>query len=54
MWVVLDDADLEIVLYTALSLTLLRMVPVALAVAGMGFRTSTIASWAGPAPAAPG
>ena len=41
--VVLDDADLEIVLYTALGLTLLRMVLVAPAVAGMGFRPSTIA-----------
>jgi sodium/hydrogen antiporter len=38
------------VLYAALSLTLVRLVPVALAVAGMGFRPSTIAfvGWFGP------
>jgi NhaP-type Na+/H+ or K+/H+ antiporter len=46
----LDGADLGIVIYAALSLTLVRMVPVALAVAGMGFRPSTIAfmGWFGP------
>ena len=46
----LDHADLGIVLYAALSLTLVRMVPVALAVAGMGFRPSTVAfmGWFGP------
>jgi NhaP-type Na+/H+ or K+/H+ antiporter len=46
----LDDADSGIVLYAALSLTLVRMVPVALAVAGMGFRPSSIAfmGWFGP------
>jgi NhaP-type Na+/H+ or K+/H+ antiporter len=46
----LDDADLGIVLYAALSLTLVRMVPVALALAGMGFRPGTIAfmGWFGP------
>jgi sodium/hydrogen antiporter len=46
----LDGADLGIVVYAALSLTLVRMVPVALAVAGMGFRPSTVAfmGWFGP------
>jgi sodium/hydrogen antiporter len=46
----LDDADFGIVLYAALSLTLVRMVPVALAVAGIGFRPSTVAfmGWFGP------
>jgi sodium/hydrogen antiporter len=46
----LDDADLGIVLYAALSLTLVRMAPVVLAVAGMGFRPSTVAfmGWFGP------
>jgi sodium/hydrogen antiporter len=39
----LDEADLGIVLYAALSLSFVRMVPVALAIAGMGFRRSTIA-----------
>jgi sodium/hydrogen antiporter len=38
------------VLHTVLSLTLLRLVPVALAVAWMGFRPSTVAfmGWFGP------
>jgi sodium/hydrogen antiporter len=46
----LDGADLGIVVYAALSLTLVRMAPVALAVAGMGFRPSTVAfmGWFGP------
>ncbi|MGH2743453.1 MAG: cation:proton antiporter, partial [Thermoleophilaceae bacterium] len=46
----LADADLGIVVYAALSLTLVRMVPVALAVAGMEFRPSTVAfmGWFGP------
>jgi sodium/hydrogen antiporter len=46
----LDGADLGIVLYAALSLTLVRMVPVALAVRGMRFRPSTVAfmGWFGP------
>jgi sodium/hydrogen antiporter len=46
----LDEADLGIVLYAALSLSFVRMVPVALAIAGMGFRRSTIAfmGWFGP------
>jgi sodium/hydrogen antiporter len=46
----LDAADLGIVLYGLLSLTLVRMVPVALSVAGMGFRPSTVAfmGWFGP------
>jgi NhaP-type Na+/H+ or K+/H+ antiporter len=46
----LDGADVGIVVYAALSLTLVRMVPVALAVTGMGFRPSTVAfvGWFGP------
>jgi NhaP-type Na+/H+ or K+/H+ antiporter len=46
----LDAADLGVALYAALSLTLVRMVPVALAVRGMGFRPSTVAfmGWFGP------
>jgi sodium/hydrogen antiporter len=46
----LDAADLGVVLYAALSLTLVRMVPVAVAVRGMGFRPSTVAfmGWFGP------
>jgi sodium/hydrogen antiporter len=46
----LDEANWRIVVYAGLSLTLVRMVPVALAVAGMGFRTSSIAfmGWFGP------
>ena len=46
----LDDASSGIVLYAALSLTVVRMVPVALAVAGMGFRPSSVAfmGWFGP------
>jgi NhaP-type Na+/H+ or K+/H+ antiporter len=46
----LDGANLGIVVYAAISLTLVRMAPVAVAVAGMGFRPSTIAfmGWFGP------
>jgi sodium/hydrogen antiporter len=46
----LDAAGLGIVVYALLSLTLVRMVPVALAVRGMGFRPSTVAfmGWFGP------
>ena len=46
----LDAAGLGIVLYAALSLTLVRMVPVAVAVRGMGLRPSTVAfmGWFGP------
>jgi sodium/hydrogen antiporter len=46
----LDGGDLGIVVYAALSLTLVRMAPVALAVRGMGFRPSTVAfmGWFGP------
>jgi NhaP-type Na+/H+ or K+/H+ antiporter len=46
----LDAADLGVVVYAALSLTIVRMVPVALAVRGMGFRPSTVAfmGWFGP------
>jgi sodium/hydrogen antiporter len=46
----LDVADLGIVLYAALSLTLVRMVPAAVAVRGMGLRPSTVAfmGWFGP------
>jgi NhaP-type Na+/H+ or K+/H+ antiporter len=46
----LDAADWGIALYAVLSLTLVRMLPVALAVAGMGFRTGTVAfmGWFGP------
>lgn len=46
----LDAADLGIVLYAAISLTLVRMVPVAAAVRGMGLRPSTVAfmGWFGP------
>jgi NhaP-type Na+/H+ or K+/H+ antiporter len=46
----LDAADLGIVIYAVLSLTLVRMVPVAVAVRGMGFRPSTVAfmGWFGP------
>jgi sodium/hydrogen antiporter len=46
----LDVADLGIVLYAALSLTLVRMVPAAVAVRGMGLRLSTVAfmGWFGP------
>ena len=39
----LDAADLGIVVYAALSLTIVRMLPVALAVRGMGFRPVTVA-----------
>jgi NhaP-type Na+/H+ or K+/H+ antiporter len=46
----LDAADFGIVVYALVSLTLVRMLPVALAVAGMGFRPSTVAfmGWFGP------
>jgi NhaP-type Na+/H+ or K+/H+ antiporter len=46
----LDEANWQIVLYVGLSLTVVRMLPVALAVAGMGFRASSIAfmGWFGP------
>jgi NhaP-type Na+/H+ or K+/H+ antiporter len=46
----LDAADLGIVVYATVSLTLVRMVPVALAVSGMGFRPSTVTfmGWFGP------
>jgi NhaP-type Na+/H+ or K+/H+ antiporter len=46
----LQDADWRIALYAALSLTLVRMLPVALATAGMGFRASSVMfmGWFGP------
>jgi sodium/hydrogen antiporter len=46
----LDPVGLGIVLYAVLSLTLVRMVPVAVAVRGMGFRPATVAfmGWFGP------
>ncbi len=46
----LEDADWRMALYAALSLTLVRMLPVALATAGMGFRRSSILfmGWFGP------
>jgi sodium/hydrogen antiporter len=46
----LDVADLGVAIYAALSLTLVRMLPVALAVRGMGFRPATVAfmGWFGP------
>jgi NhaP-type Na+/H+ or K+/H+ antiporter len=46
----LQDADWRTALYAALSLTLIRMLPVALATAGMGFRKSSILfmGWFGP------
>jgi NhaP-type Na+/H+ or K+/H+ antiporter len=46
----LQDADWRIALYAALSLTLVRMLPVALATAGMGFRVSSVLfmGWFGP------
>jgi sodium/hydrogen antiporter len=46
----LDSAGAGIVVYGLLSLTLVRMVPVAVAVRGMGFRPSTVAflGWFGP------
>jgi sodium/hydrogen antiporter len=46
----LDDADLGIVVYAVLSLTVVRMLPVALAVAGMGFDRGSVAfmGWFGP------
>jgi len=41
---------LQVVLYAALSLTIVRMVPVAIAMAGMGVRRPTVAfmGWFGP------
>ena len=46
----LDDLSIEIVLYALLSLTLVRMVPVALAMRGSGARRPTVAflGWFGP------
>jgi NhaP-type Na+/H+ or K+/H+ antiporter len=46
----LQDADWRIALYAALSLTLVRMLPVALATAGMGFHASSVVfmGWFGP------
>jgi NhaP-type Na+/H+ or K+/H+ antiporter len=46
----LDDADFGIVVYALLSLTLVRMIPVAVAVAGMGFDRASTAfmGWFGP------
>jgi NhaP-type Na+/H+ or K+/H+ antiporter len=46
----LDDADLGIVVYAVLSLTLVRMAPVALAVATQGFDRGSVAfmGWFGP------
>jgi len=46
----LQDADWRIALYAALSLTLVRMVPVSLATAGMGMRVSSVLfmGWFGP------
>jgi NhaP-type Na+/H+ or K+/H+ antiporter len=46
----LQDADWRIALYAALSLTLVRMLPVALATAGMGMRASSVLfmGWFGP------
>jgi NhaP-type Na+/H+ or K+/H+ antiporter len=46
----LEEADWGIAIYAVLSLTLVRMLPVALAVAGMGFRASSIGfmGWFGP------
>jgi sodium/hydrogen antiporter len=46
----LDEADVGIVLYAVLSLTLVRMVPVAVALRGMGLRPVTVAfmGWFGP------
>jgi sodium/hydrogen antiporter len=46
----LQDADWRVALYAALSLTLVRMLPLALATAGMGFRASSVLfmGWFGP------
>ena len=46
----LQDADWRIVVYAALSLTLVRMLPVALATIGMGFHPSSVLfmGWFGP------
>jgi sodium/hydrogen antiporter len=49
-WQALGDTTWRIVLYAGLSLTVVRMVPVAIAVIGLGLRPSTIAflGWFGP------
>jgi sodium/hydrogen antiporter len=49
-WQALGDTTWEIVLYAGLSLTVVRMVPVAIAVLGLRLRPSTIAflGWFGP------
>jgi len=49
-WHALGDTTWEIVLYAVLSLTVVRMVPVAIAVLGLGLRASTVAflGWFGP------
>jgi NhaP-type Na+/H+ or K+/H+ antiporter len=46
----LGDASAEMVLYAVLSLTLIRMLPVALAVTGLGLRRATVGflGWFGP------
>jgi NhaP-type Na+/H+ or K+/H+ antiporter len=46
----LDEANWQIAVYAGLSLTIVRMLPVALAVAGTGFNASSIAfmGWFGP------
>ena len=46
----LDDVDWEVVVYAVLSLTVVRMLPVALALAGTGARRPTVAfvGWFGP------
>jgi NhaP-type Na+/H+ or K+/H+ antiporter len=46
----LDEVDWRVVLYVALSLTIVRMLPVAVAVAGSGFDRASIAfmGWFGP------
>jgi NhaP-type Na+/H+ or K+/H+ antiporter len=46
----LGDADWRVALYAVLSLTIVRMLPVALALAGTGLRTSSVAftGWFGP------
>ena len=48
--VITGDFDWRFVLYAVLSLTLIRMVPVSLSLAGVGFRRDTIAflGWFGP------
>jgi NhaP-type Na+/H+ or K+/H+ antiporter len=49
-WQALGDTTWEIVFYAVLSLTVVRMVPVAIALIGLGLRPSTIAflGWFGP------